>query len=422
MQITAAWDSRYEKKAIVLLCLGFGLVGLDRFMIMPLFPVVQRALHLSYRDLGLVTGALSISWGIAALVASRISDRIGHRQVLVVSLLVFSLLAGLSGLATSLLALVAIRAVMGLAEGAFTPSSLAATVEAAKPQRHGLMLGVQQAAMPLFGMALAPILATQLLNVLDWRYAFLIVVPPGLLVAWAMSRIIRNPVTVKGASSATRRADPTPEADRLPSVYSYRNVRLNILGMFCWLTCLNVLTAMMPSYLIDGLHYGMQQMGFVLSAMGLGCALGSFVLLGLSDRLGRKTVLLGSAGATALAVAALSQVSSPGWVFIFLAIACFFNFGALTLTTGPLSAESVPPALVASACGVAVGFGEIFGGGVAPMLAGMVASQWGIGHIFVLAIAAMVIGLVIASLLRETTPETAQVELVAEMPPGAPGE
>lgn len=36
------WDTRYEWKAVVLLAIGFGLVGIDRFMIMPLFPVPAR--------------------------------------------------------------------------------------------------------------------------------------------------------------------------------------------------------------------------------------------------------------------------------------------------------------------------------------------------------------------------------------------
>jgi len=50
----SASDSRYEVKAVGLLALGFGMVGLDRFIINPLFPAMQKELGLNYQELGLI--------------------------------------------------------------------------------------------------------------------------------------------------------------------------------------------------------------------------------------------------------------------------------------------------------------------------------------------------------------------------------
>ncbi len=166
-QALEAWDARYEKKSVLLLCLGFGLVGFDRFMIMPLFPIIKASMHLSYGDLGIITGVLSIAWGASSIMAGRLADRFGPRRVLIVSILLFSLFAGFTGLAGSLLVLLVIRAVMGFAEGAFAPASVVATIEAAKPGRQASILGLQQAAMPLFGLTIAPILITQLLGIVS---------------------------------------------------------------------------------------------------------------------------------------------------------------------------------------------------------------------------------------------------------------
>ncbi|VVN91339.1 hypothetical protein PS723_01893 [Pseudomonas fluorescens] len=44
-----------------------------------------------------------------------------------------------------------ISAVMGVAEGAFTPTSIAATAEASHPRRLGVNIGIQQAFFPLLG-------------------------------------------------------------------------------------------------------------------------------------------------------------------------------------------------------------------------------------------------------------------------------
>jgi MFS family permease len=115
---------RREMTAVSMLSLGFGLVGIDRFLISTLFPVIAADLHLSYSDIGAITGALALAWGISALFMGNLSDRIGRRRVLTVSLIAFSLLIGASGLAAGLMSLIMVRVVMGLADGAYTPVSM----------------------------------------------------------------------------------------------------------------------------------------------------------------------------------------------------------------------------------------------------------------------------------------------------------
>src|ERR1700756_6039163 len=85
---------------VAVLSLGFGLVGIDRFMISTLFPVIADDLSLDYSDIGIITGALSFAWGGAALVMGNKADRLGRRRILAVSMLSFALLIGTCGLAT----------------------------------------------------------------------------------------------------------------------------------------------------------------------------------------------------------------------------------------------------------------------------------------------------------------------------------
>lgn len=301
----------YEWKAVSLLCLGFGLVGIDRFMIMPLFPVMAQDLKLDYQDLGHITGVLAIAWGVAAMFMGHLSDRFGHRRVLLPAIVVFSLLAGLSGLATGVASLMAIRALMGLAEGAYTPASIVATLDASKPSRQGLNIGIQQAALPLFGLGIAPILVTQLLQVVPWHWIFAIVSIPGLLVAWLLWRVLRD-TDARSAARHTAVHDLSPHGWR--DVFRYRNIRLAMVGMLCWLTCLVVLSALLPSYLIDHLHLSLPQMGFVLSGIGFGGTLGTLVMPALSDRFGRKPVMVASVlgAAAGLAVLCTPAPSRPG--------------------------------------------------------------------------------------------------------------
>ena len=392
----------YEWKTVTLLCLGFGLVGIDRFMILPLFPVISKELNLNYQDLGQITGVLAIAWGVAAMFMGNLSDRLGHRRVIIPAIIVFSLLAGLSGLATGVGSLMVIRALMGLAEGAYTPASIVATIDASKPARQGRNVGIQQAALPLFGLGIAPILVTQLLKVMPWHWIFAMVSIPGLLIAYLLYRGLRNPGPAAAAQhTATHDAAP----HRWSEVFKYRNIPLNMIGMLCWLTNLVVLSALLPSYLIDFLHLSLEQMGYVLSAIGFGGTLGTLVMPALSDWLGRKPVMIVSViGAAAGLYVLMHTGAEPARLFASLAITLFFVFSMICLTVGPISAESVPATLMSTASGIVIGTGEIFGGGIAPVIAGYVAQHYGIQYVLHLAAIALAIGLVVVLLLKETAP------------------
>ena len=399
---SSRWDTGYEWKVVTLLCLGFGLVGIDRFMILPLFPVIAPELNLNYQDLGQITGILAITWGVSALFMGNLSDRFGHRKVIIPAIIVFSLLAGFSGLATGALSLMLIRGLIGFAEGAYTPPSIVATLHASKPIRQGRNIGIQQAALPLFGLGIAPILVTQLLKVVEWHWIFAMVAIPGLIVAWLLFRVLRNtPPTAAALHTSTHDASEHKWSD----IFKYRNIPLNMIGMLCWLTCLVVLSALLPSYLIDYLHLSLEQMGYVLSAIGFGGTAGTLVMPALSDRLGRKPVMIISVIGAAIGLHFLMHTGAdPVRLFASLGTTLFFVFSMICLTVGPISAESVPAKLMSTASGVVVGTGEIFGGGIAPVIAGYVAQHYGIQYILHLAAVALGVGLVVTLLLKETAP------------------
>jgi MFS family permease len=298
--------------------------------------------------------------------------------------------------------LLILRALMGFADGAYTPTSIVATLEASKPTRHGRNLGIQQMMMPLFGLGLAPIIVTQLLKVVDWRWIFPLVAVPGLLIAFALYRVLRNaPPEAAAAHTATHDAIPHKWTD----VFRYRNVPLNMIGMLCWLICLIVTTAMMPNYLTDYLHLELAEMGFVLSAIGFGASLGTVLMPWLSDRVGRKPVMIASVlGALGFLVLLIGTGADPVRLFVFLFGTHFFNFALITLTVGPLSAEAVPSKLMATASGLVIGVGEIFGGGIAPVIAGYVAHHFGIQYVPYLGVGGFVVGIFVSLALKETAP------------------
>jgi predicted MFS family arabinose efflux permease len=395
------WDTAYEWKAVTLLTIGFGLVGLDRWIIGPLLPSISPDLHLNYQDAGSVIGALGLAWGVAALFLGGLSDRIGRKKVLVPAIVLFSLLSGFTGMAGSLTGLLLIRAIMGVTEGAFCPTSFATTAEAAKPSRRGLLQGVQQSTFALFGLAFAPIIATQLLAVTTWRWVFVLVAVPGLITAVLLAMTIREPVTVAVRGPAGHAAQRAPVGD----VFKHRNVWLGMLSLCCAMTGIFVLSALAPSYLTDYLKLSKEQMGFVTSAIGFGGFFGQFGLPGLSDWFGRKIMaIIGFLGGTIFLYFFIHTGPNPAVLFALLFGTTIFAFGLFALITGPIATEAAPLGLISLAAGIIIGIGEIFGGGVAPFIAGAIAQNYGIQFVLYFALGGLSLGVLVSLFLRETAP------------------
>jgi predicted MFS family arabinose efflux permease len=398
---TVLSKTHVEVAIVAAMALGFGLVGIDRFLISTMFPTIAHDLHLNYADIGTITGALAVAWGISALFMGNLSDRIGRRRVLTGSLVLFSLLIGASGLAAGLSGLVAVRVVMGAADGAYTPASIAATIEASPPGRHGLNIGIQQMMLPLCGLGIAPLLVAQLLNVLDWRRVFLIFVVPGLALAYAVWRVI----PAKPAEPADSPTDAAPRNSwrDWTAVLAVRNIKIASVMMLCWLTCLITTSAFLPNYLIDFLKLPFGAMSSVMSAIGLGSTVGTLLLPWLSDKWGRKPVMTLSTVGALCSLLGLVSCSGAFWpLFVSLFCVHLFNNALITLTVGPVCFESVPATLAATASGLVIAIGELLGGGLAPAIVGQIAQRFGVANVLFLPIGAMAVGFVLSLLLRET--------------------
>ena len=397
------WDSGYEWKIILLLTIAFGLVGLDRWILPPLFAAptstMARDLHINEQGLGNLVGALGIAWGFSAFLMGGLSDRFGRRRVLVPAIVLFSCLSILSGVATGLMSLMVIRAVMGVSEGPVASVGIAAAVEASHPRRRGANNGFFQCAFALFGLALGPIIATELLGVTSWRHVFMLVGLPGLIVAILLAFVLREPANI--VASRVSSQQPAP----FSSMFRHRNVLLGMIGLLCAMTGIFVLSAMMPSYLVGHLKLSGLQMGRVDSAIGWGGALGQFTIPALSDLWGRRKVAVLSfvISAIFLWLFIRTGVDLPV-LFTFLFIAAWANFGALALIAGPLAAEAAPIGLLSSVTGLIVGAGEVFGGGVAPFVAGGIAQSYGIQYTLWFAMAGQLLGIIVAIFFKETAP------------------
>ena len=230
---------------------------------------------------------------------------------------------------------------------------------------------------------------------------FLTVAIPGLIVGSLLSVVLREPAETQGG----RIVGAVEQGGRWFDVFKSRNIVLSMCGLFCAMTCVFVLGAMVPNYLLDYLKLTSTQMGFVMSGLGFGGFVGQFAVPGLSDLFGRRVMaVVGFTGAAIFVYVLKNTGANPPMLFALLFLVSFGCLGNIALITGPIATESAPAGLISSAIGMVVGAGEIFGGGVAPIIAGAVAQRYGIENILWVAMSGVLLGVVVAVFLRETAP------------------
>jgi MFS family permease len=401
------WDTDYEWKVVALLAIGFGLVGLDRWIIASLFPTMLPDLGLGPAAGQQIIGALGLAWGFVAIISGRLGDSIGHRKIIIPAIFLFSLASFLSGLAGGLTILIVIRVLMGATEGMYTPTSFSAVAAAARPDRRGFLQGLQQCGFALFGLALAPIIATQLLAVVpNWRYVLWIVAVPGFIVGLLLIKVLREPGNTMGGKLLAAVSAGGAQG-KWVDVLKQRNLVLCMVALAGAMACVFVLGGVLPDYLIGYVGLTPQQMGFVASGLGFGGFVGQFGVPGLSDRFGRRPMaVIGFIGA-AISVWYF-QTMGPGtsvvMLFVVLAVTSFFALGNVALITGPIATESAPPGLMAAGIGLVVGMGEIFGGGVAPNIAGYVIGAVDLHAVMYVAFGGALVGIAASLFFKETAP------------------
>ena len=405
------WDTTYEWKIVLLLGLGFGLVGMDRFVIGPLWNTIATDLGLDPGAIGTLAGLTAVAWGSFAIIFGRLADRWGHRKILLWAIILYSALGGLTGLASSMAFFIVVRFTLGLFEGAYTPTSFAAVAVASKPTRRGLNQGLQQCFVSLLGLALAPIVATQMLAAgLSWRMVFVLIAAPGFIIVALLWKVLKEPRDTQGAAAlgVIEESHSTGMGELLVSFFGPLKSGNIVVAMICLLGAmcgLFTLAAMVPVYLENFIKLPVADMGLVTSAIGFGGFFGQWSWPGLSDRIGRKPVCIMGFFAAAICVYWFIQIQAGvGALFLPLFLASYFCFGNIALITGPIATESAPVGLVAASIGLVVGVGEIFGGGLGPIMGSFVIPNYGfVGPLYV-ALFGMSVGFLASLLLRETAP------------------
>lgn len=379
---------------VLFVTLLFFLSFLSRFVFSPLLPAIRTDLGLAATQAGTIFLFGSAGSFVGALLSGLISSRINHRGALIVAALVSAVALMACYFARSLWFIRAAIVVLGLCAGLNQPSATATVAAMVSRQDWGKALSLQQAG-PRLSYAVAPVLAIGLLAAFSWQAALLAV---GILTA-----VCGLAYAVWGRSGGFKGTPPNPRL--MAAVLREPSIWLMTLVLSLGIGAQAGLYSMMPLYLTGERGFSASTANTVLAAASVAPIFTAVVSGLLTDRFGEKRTLFSFMLLTGAAAIAVGSLAGPGviaGVVLLMALSgCFFPpaFAAL--------ARVVQPNYRSLAAGLAPPTGFLLGGGLLPVLLGLMGEAYTIGLGIVLTGAAVMAGsfLVFAVRLLDTLEE-----------------
>lgn len=371
-------SSRYENTLVAVLALAGGVSALEAQAVFFLMPFIAVDLKLDNTQIGLIGSAVLISWSVAGVVIAQVSDRSRRRKpYLVGAFVVFALFSVMSAYARSFVTMFFARLAMGFAEGPVIPMQQSIMHQESSPHRRGLNMGiVQNFGAQFLGSLVAPILMIWIAQEIGWRNAFLVAGGPGLVVAFLLHWLVREPAWPSEAGAMVQRQKRAFLTDVL-MLLRVRNVLISILiGSSAVAWYFGMLT-FLPLVAVGELGLSPGSMSVIVSMIGAAGAISAIVVPGLSDRIGRRKAII---------LFAFLGIVAPGGVFVFgadtvsLGAAVFigsFMLGTFPLFMGAIPIEAVPASHAASASALVICISQILGGVCGPALGGILADRFG---------------------------------------------
>jgi MFS family permease len=409
----------YEIRMIGVLTLMFGFVFFDRNAMGNLAPFITASLHITAEQIGMLSSGLSICWAISGFAIGTLSDALGRRKsILIITVVIFSVCSVLSGLAPSFGVLLASRMLMGLAEGPILPIAQSLVVLESDENRRGFNMGVMQnLGSNLIGSFAGPVILTALAQAFSWRGAFYVAAVPGLICAALMWLYVREPAkdaqvavaaVAPGAPAAVAR--PTSAAATLVRAMGYRNMWICILLSVTMVPWMILGWTFLPTIYGTLRHLGHSETSWLVGALGISAAVFAFIVPGLSDRFGRKPIMIIFSFIGIFYPLAALYYQGSSWMLAALVFLGWSASGTFPLFMATIPSETIPSRYVATTLGLVMGLGELIGGGFVPWLSGRAADHY--HNLAVTMWIASGLG-VIATILTLFLVETAPVKVAA---------
>ena len=190
---TASLPLPGHRTTLTLLMLAYTLSMCDRMILSILFPDIKAEFGLTDTQLGFLGGiSFALFYATMGLPIAKLSDQYSRKRIIIASLIIFSIMTALGGMATGFISLLVFRIGVGIGEAGVNPASHSIIADYFPPQRRAFAMAILMLGGS-FGMMFGFVGGGFIAEAYNWRIALVSVGVPGLLLAVVMARSLREP-------------------------------------------------------------------------------------------------------------------------------------------------------------------------------------------------------------------------------------
>jgi MFS family permease len=291
--------------------------------------------------------------------------------------------------------LVFVRAVNGFGAPFFFAVSMTFIVNLFGAERRGTAMGFFQG-IEFIGTIIGSAVSGKLVQELGWQGGFMAAFALSLaaLLLFVVPPHIRKE-TVRGPSS-----NPLTVGEILGVMKNKTLVIMSVATLAEFIMTNGLIMTIVPLFMRGTLGFSLADVGYVMGARSLGFVVAMFTMGSISDRVGRRPVLMFGLTATAILVVVMSLFST---FFTMATVICVIGFtsGAIWIVGPVISAEAVDSSQRGAAIGVYRTFFDL-GSVLGPILMTAVMSGYGVKYCFYLAAALLLVNVPLTYLIDET--------------------
>ncbi|MBZ5751786.1 MFS transporter [Metabacillus rhizolycopersici] len=394
-----------RRKLLGIAGLGWMFDALDVGILSFVIAALQKDWNLSTAQMGWIGSMNSIGMAVGAFVFGLMADRVGRKNVFIITLLLFSVGSGLSAFVTSLTLFLILRFFIGMGLGGELPVASTLVSESVPAHERGKVVVLLESFWA-GGWLLAALISYFVIPNFGWQAALILTAIPAFYALYLRLNLPDSPRFQAMNVSKQKESSVKKIARVWTKPYVKQTTMLWILwfcvvfsyyGMFLWL----------PSVMIMKGFSLIQSFQYVL-IMTLAQLPGYFVAAYLIERTGRKFVLITFLIGTAVSAYFFGNAETLPLLLTSGIFLSFFNLGAWGALYA-YSPEHYPTEIRGTGTGLAAAFGRV-GGILGPLLVGyLVAAKVPLDTIFLIFAVSIIIGALAVLFLGE---ETKKKELV----------
>ena len=195
--------------ALGILTIVYSINFIDRQLLSILQESIKADLMLSDAQLGLLTGfAFAVFYTFAGLPIASLADRSNRRNIVAISLTIWSGMTAISGLAQNYWQLLAARVGVGIGEAGGSPPSHSMISDIFPPEKRASAIGFYSTGISI-GILFGFLFGGWLNEFFGWRVAFFVVGIPGVLLALVLYLTVPEPIRGLAENRASTGDNPS---------------------------------------------------------------------------------------------------------------------------------------------------------------------------------------------------------------------